>query len=420
MQKGGKDLLIKLLRWFTGYLLVHIKGYSPERFINLCSNNNILIWKLKKISTGYEFYISVKGFKKLRPIVKKTRTRPFIIKRIGFPFVCSRFKKRKFFLIGILLCSIILYGLSLFIWDISIEGEYTNTKEIILEYLESQGVYNGVLKRNINCQNIEEKIRKEYKDIGWVSAEIRGTRLLLKITETNIIKKNEEKVEPHHIIATKNGIITSIVTRKGTPKVKIGDIVKKGDIIVSGIIEIIRDNTEIINKEVVPSDADIRMKTIYNYKDSLPLNYIKKDYTLESKKGFAISIFNRKIILYKPLKKYNKYDIIVNDNNIKLSENFYLPIIFHVTEYKEYFENDSVYSEEEAIKIVQDKINLFLSKLTDKGVYVIENNVKVTIKQDTCIASGKIIVEESAVKEQSIDDSEWRITETDELSGDDN
>lgn len=413
-------MLIKLLRWFSGYLLVHIKGYSPERFINLCSNNNILIWKLKKISTGYEFYISVKGFKKLRPIVKKTRTRPFIIKRVGFPFICNRFKKRKFFLIGILLCSIILYGLSLFIWDIGMEGEYTNTKEIILEYLESQGVYNGVLKRKINCQNIEEKIRKEYVDIGWVSAEIRGTRLLIKISESNIIKKKEDKVKPHHIIATKDGIITSIVTRNGTPKVKIGDIVKKGDIIVSGVIEIIRDNTEVISKEIVPSDADIRMKTIYNYKESLPLKYIKKDYTLKSKKGYAISIFNRKIILYKPLKKYNKYDIIVNDNNMKLSENFYLPIIFHVTEYKEYHENDSVYTKEEVTKVVQDKLDLFLRKLADKGVVVIENNVKITIDKKSCRASGKIIVEESAIKEQSIDDSEWRLPKTDELNGDNN
>ncbi|ROR29326.1 hypothetical protein EDD66_103262 [Mobilisporobacter senegalensis] len=413
-------MLIKLLRWFSGYLLVEIKGYSPERFINLCSNNNILIWKLKKISTGYEFYISVKGFKKLRPIVKKTRTRPFIIKRFGFPFLMNRGKKRKFFLIGIFLCVIILYSLSLFIWDISIEGEYTNTKEVILEYLDSQGVYSGVLKRNVNCQTIEEKLRKQYVDIGWVSAEIRGTRLLLKITETNILDIKEKKEEPHHIIATKDGIITSIVTRKGTPKVKIGSIVKKGDIIVSGIIEIIRDNTEIINKEVVPSDADVRMKTVYNYNDSLPLDYIKKDYTLKTKKGYAISIFNRKIILYKPLKRYNKYDIIVNDNNIKLGENFYLPVIFHVTEYREYLEDNSIYSEEEAKKIVQDKLDLFISKLTDKGVVVIENNVKIAIKKDTCIASGKIIVEESAIKEQAIDDSEWRITETDELSGDDN
>lgn len=413
-------MLIKLLRWFTGYLLVHIKGYSPERFINLCSNNNILIWRLKKIATGYEFYISVKGFKKLRPIVKKTRTRPFIIKRVGFPFVCNRFKKRKFFLIGILLCCVILYSLSLFIWDIGMEGEYTNTKEIILEYLESQGVYQGVLKKKINCQNIEEKIRKEYVDIGWVSAEIRGTRLLIKISESNIIKKKEENVKPHHIIATKDGIITSIVTRNGTPMVKVGDIVKKGDIIVSGVIEIIRDNTEIISKEIVPSDADIRMKTIYNYKESLPLNYRKKDYTLKSKKGFAISIFNRKIILYKPLKKYNKYDIIVNANNMKLSKNFYLPIIFHVTEYKEYYENDSVYTKEEVTKVVQDKLDLFIRKLADKGVVVIENNVKIKIDNKLCRASGKIIVEESAIKKQSIDDSEWRLPKTDELNGDNN
>lgn len=412
-------MLIKFLRWFFGYLRIEIKGYSPERFINLCSNNNILIWNLKKISAGYEFYISVKGFKKLRPIVKKTKTRPYIIKRYGLPFLIIRFKKRIFFLIGVFLCAIILYSLSLFIWDIGVDGEYTNTEEVIIKYLRNEGVYSGVLKKNVNCQVIEEKLRKQYEDIGWVSAEIRGTRLLLKITETNLVKKEGKKEEPHHIIARKDGIITSIVTRKGTPQVKIGDIVKKGDIIISGIIEIIRDNTEVINKEIVSSDADIRMKTVYQYKDSLPLNYIKKEYTDNTKKSFAISIFNRKIILYKPLKKYRKYDIIVNDYNIKLGENFYLPVIWHVSEYKEYVENKSLYSKEEAIKMMQDKIDLFVNKLEEKDVTVIENNVKITMKKDSCIADGRIIAEESAVKEQSIDDSEWRIAEPDELSGDD-
>ena len=412
-------MLIRFLRWFFGYLRIEIKGYSPERFINLCSNNNILIWDLKKTSTGYELYISVKGFKKLKPIVKKTKTRPYIIKRYGFPFLIMGFKKRIFFFIGVFLCFVLLYIMSLFIWDIGIQGEYTNTKENIIKYLKSEGVYSGALKKNIDCQEIEEKIRKEYEDIGWVSAEIRGTRLLLKITETNLEEKGSKKEKPHHIIATKDGIITSIVTRKGTPKVKIGDIVKKGDIIVSGVLDIILDNTEIINKEIVASDADIRMKTIYQYKDSLPLNYIKKEYTGNIKKGYGIGTSNRKIILYKPLKYYHKYDIIVNDYNIKLGENFYLPVIWHVTEYKEYVETDSTYSKEEAVKIVQDKLDLFINKLEEKDVKVLENNVKLTLKKDACIASGKIIAEESAVKKQSIDDSEWRIAEPDELSGDD-
>lgn len=413
-------MLIKILRWFSGYLLVQIMGYSPERFINLCSSRNILIWNLKKINTGYVFYVSVKGFRKLRPIVKKTKTRPIIMKKIGFPFILYRFRKRKVFLFGVVLCSAIIYCLSLFIWDISIQGEYTNTKELILEYLQSKDVYNGILKGKIDCQNIEENIRKEYEDIGWVSAEIKGTRLLIKINETNILEKKNIEPEPHHIVATKDGIITSIITRKGTPKVKIKDVVKKNDILVSGIIEIIRDNVEIINKEVVSSDADIRMKSYYEFHEKLPLKYKKKEYTNRVKKGYVISFFNRKIILYKPLKKSNKYDIIVNDKNVKLSENFYLPIVLSTIEYKEFQESEQNYKEEEAINILQNKLDLFLNKLIEKGVVVIENNVKISLDGSIATASGKIIVEESAVKDQSIDDSEWRNTEIDEHSGDDN
>lgn len=53
--------------------------------------------------------------------------------------------------------------------------------------------------------------------------------------------KNNEKKEteginsanlPTDLIADKNGVITSMITRKGVPMVSVGDTVKKGDLLV--------------------------------------------------------------------------------------------------------------------------------------------------------------------------------------------
>ena len=44
---------ISLLKYIKGYLLVHLTGYAPERFLNMCGKRNILVWNLRKTEDGY-------------------------------------------------------------------------------------------------------------------------------------------------------------------------------------------------------------------------------------------------------------------------------------------------------------------------------------------------------------------------------
>ena len=51
--------------------------------------------------------------------------------------------------------------------------------------------------------------------------------------------------------------MTSMITRAGTPKVKPGDEVEKGQILVSGIVDVYNDAKEVVNQRPVSADADI-------------------------------------------------------------------------------------------------------------------------------------------------------------------
>ena len=61
-----------LIRYLSGYVKIQIKGYSPERFLNLCCYHRIRFWGLTRIGTNYELYLSLSDFRKLRPYVRKT------------------------------------------------------------------------------------------------------------------------------------------------------------------------------------------------------------------------------------------------------------------------------------------------------------------------------------------------------------
>ena len=50
-----------------GYVRVVIEGYYIERFINICTNNNIIIWNIKK-EKNIRLYlnIGINDFKKIK------------------------------------------------------------------------------------------------------------------------------------------------------------------------------------------------------------------------------------------------------------------------------------------------------------------------------------------------------------------
>ena len=94
-----------LIRYLSGYVKIQIKGYSPERFLNLCCYHRIRFWGLTRIGTNYELYLSLSDFRKIRPYVRKTHTKVILKKRYGFPFFLYRYRKRKIFFIASSICT---------------------------------------------------------------------------------------------------------------------------------------------------------------------------------------------------------------------------------------------------------------------------------------------------------------------------
>jgi len=90
-------LLTSLIRYLKGYLRIRVAGYSPERFLNACSHRGIYIWNLTADQGAYDMYITIKGFHKLKPIIKKTGTKVIITERFGLPFFFTQIPETQAF-----------------------------------------------------------------------------------------------------------------------------------------------------------------------------------------------------------------------------------------------------------------------------------------------------------------------------------
>ena len=82
-----------------------------------------------------------------------------------------------------------------------------------------------------------------------------------------IKKKNsyKKKEMPCDLRAQKDGIILSMIVRKGKAKKKIGENCSKNEILVSGKIPIINDSQEVMGYQTVQADADIEIQYKMEY-----------------------------------------------------------------------------------------------------------------------------------------------------------
>lgn len=392
----GIDMIERFICWLKGYLYIHIKGEPATRFVNICNGKDMYLWDIKKDHKGLGCYISLKNYKQLRPIAKKCGTIPYIKKRIGFPFIINKIKRRKVLFCSVLLFISCIYILSLYIWNIGFEGNYLHTNEKMALFLSDMNVKIGSRKKDIDCSYVETMIRKAYPDIGWVSVELKGTKLYVRIEET-VIPKQAESNAPDYmteadIIASREGIIWSILVRAGIAKVKVGDIVRKGDIIVSGTINVIGDSGDVISSRKIVPDADITMKTVEKYYDSFSVSYNEKQYTGIEKSGYDVTVFNNKLFSYNPSNFYINYDIIREVVNLRINKNFYLPFTYQKITYKEYFLEKKVYTLEEAGEIATVNLNRHLGYLMEMGSVIVSVDTKTEIIDGNCVTSGQIVL----------------------------
>ena len=381
-------MFVLLMRYLKGYLRICVTSTSPERFLNLCRNRGILLWGLSPHGRDYEMYISIRGFRKLKPVLKKTKTKVTIEERFGLPFFFHKYRKRKMFFCGAAGCVMIVYLLSLFIWNIHIDGNQTRTDETILAFLEEKNTVHGMLRKDVDCEQIVKDIRQQFDDIIWVSAYVKGTRLMIQVKENSdtITMPATEMEKPSDIVADKDGVVTEIITRKGVPLVHAGDEVKKGDLLVSGRVEVLNDSKEVIGYQYQTADADIFVQTVCPYEEKMERAYEKKIYTEKERRKYYLKWNDIKVSVGTTKNQYQHAERLTEEYRWTLGEHFVLPVSHGMEREREYRLQKKLYAKEEVQTMLSENFHRFCGELEKKGVQILENNVKIHIGQNLATA----------------------------------
>lgn len=397
---------VQLLR---GYVTIKVWGYSTERLLNLCGNHNILVWDIVDHGDYNTMNISVKSFFALKPLLKKTGTRASVLGRYGLPFFMSKVRKRKIFAVGFLCCMLFWILTSGYIWNIRIDGNYTLTEDVLMDYLGSKGIHTAMKKEDLQIEELEKKLREDYDIITWTSVQVEGTTLLIHIKENEMPTYDQTsqqgaedgKEEPavgKDLVAAKSGTISYMITRSGVPLVSVGDTVEKGDVLVSGAVPVYNEDATVRKYQFCEADADIIIRYEQSASVKKSITYEEKVYSGEQKKILLLGVRDKEWNLMFGKIRYDTYDISGEKKQVRLLDHLYLPFYYGQKTAQEYRIVQKRYSEDEMKQLMQEEWNKIISTLAEKGVQITKKNVTIKKTDENWVLNVWMHLEESAVE----------------------
>ena len=364
---------------FENIVELCVRGENIERFLNMCSYHKIKIFNIRKTDSECYVKIYAKDFFLIKDIVKKSGVNIRIKQKEGIYFRFRKQAKRKVFIIASLFCLLLLWIGSHFLWGIEIEGNYSVTDDLITDYLQENGIYYGMPLSKIPIFELKTNLRNAYDEITWISIYLEGTNLHIALKENDTVNPQSTNTSSYSdIIADETGIIDSILVRQGTAMVKEGNEVAKGDILISGKVEIPAEDGTVKETRLCKADGDVYIIYDYPISERISLEYLSKEYTgkyIEKKEFY----FCNKIIPIPFFKiPYLKYDTISETIEFPVLDLLSLPLEIKNVKFQEYQIIRKKYTNSEAEKLLKENLDKIILSLEEKGVQIIEKNVRIS------------------------------------------
>lgn len=370
-------MLIRFIRFIKGYLVISFTGKNAESMLNVAAKNGINIWGLyckKQCITGC---ITLKDFKHLKRIKRSRGVRVKIIKKCGTPFILKKYNKRVGLIFGIAIFAILLHFLSNHIWIIDVEGNEKISKKQIINSCVELGITEGILSSKINPQIDAQRLILLRDDIAWASLNIEGCHLDINITEIEE-KSSSNKTVPTNLKASCDGIIKRIDVTSGDVVVKTGDVVKKGDVLVSGIIERLDSTVFVYSSGKIIAETEKVIQKTGEY-----IQELEKANGKIVKKS-VLSFFGIDIPLYLGTEKHKSSESTLQ-KNLKLF-NKRMPICYTAKHYSHLEKQKKIYTKDELSEILLKEIDKEIESLNvedfeEKETVIEENDLGITVSK---------------------------------------
>ena len=312
----------RLINWILGYAVIRAEGAFPERLLNLCAQHRLPFWGVFwEGETGFVFRVRLCHLQRLEEYGQRGFCTLEELERRGGGAAFLRWRKRWGFLAGMALALAAVAVLSRFVLTVEVTGNERIPSAVILSELQRLGVRPGVYGPGLDRVELANRAIMALPELSFLSINRTGTRIRIVVREEEPPPKLLDENTPADVVAGADGIILDIHTAAGEARFADGDTVRKGEILISGSVELPKaeGNAVDMGTLVVHAAGEVRARTWRVMSASIPLVAGEKTFT-----GEKITLYGGKILWWAPDFfgnsgiSYEKYDKITETRFLRL------------------------------------------------------------------------------------------------------
>jgi len=360
-------------QWVTfikGTVLVKIEGKGIERFINQLTRSDLVVWNVKRKGTmTVTFEMHLADIHKLRKQARGQDLEIRFLRGRGVPFLWKRTLKNAGFLFGFFLFLAMITLLSNVVWGVEIKGASPKTEHEIRKQLDKLGIKKGNLQFFLDdIETVQHKLTNALPGVTWIGVDLQGTTYHFTVVEKNT-PKPVKNPGPQHLVASQKAVVENMFVEKGKPVVKINQYVKKGQLLVSGIIGNDKE------KYPVAAKGKIYGKTWYKTAVELPLKSRFQVYTGNEIRKYYVGIGSVKLHVWGFKNQAYKYsDTSEEADSVKFLK-WKTPIRIIRQTVREKEDAPRVYTKNEAVKEAKILAMQDLRKKLEKDAQITDEYV---------------------------------------------
>lgn len=340
------------ITFIFGYCKVSADLTDAADIFNICAKYGIVYRNQSSADKEISFECSLPAAKKLSRICCE-RGIKLTVTEHGIPRLFAKYKRRYGIYFGLLISLMLFFMSGRIIWDIRIEGDLERlTKGDVISELNNCGLKIGMPRRKLNTGEVETRVIVYSDDISWISINLFGTVAHVEIREAEPTPEDEILYDAANLVATRDGVIEGFEEVKGNIQVRIGDFVREGELLVSGIYD-----SKALGFIYKCSSGRVFARVKSNYEVSVSLKYDEKRYTGKEFVEKYLVFFDKEIKIYTNFgKKSPKCDIIDTVSYADPIGKGELPFGIRTVRYAEYEYVSADRSSEEAIDLAYKEL----------------------------------------------------------------
>lgn len=360
-------------KWFNllfGYAVLQVTGEFPERFLNLCAQHRRAFWHLRWLDAHtVQVRVRLTDLEELEELGERCGCTLAVLSRRGGTAQAQRLSKRWGFVLGLFLCMVAVSVLSQFVLVVEVVGNETVPSAVILTELERLGVRPGTYAPSIAQRAVANEALTALPELSFMAINVYGTRVVVQVEEVDEKPELLDQSTPADIVAAADGIIEDIQTSAGQAQFVDGDIVAKGEVLISGTIPLYEQNIEkpYAGDLVVHATGTVTARTWRTLEERLPLTVPTKVYDQEEKTSYQLNILGLELDFFEKSSIFPEgYGKITSTESLKLG-GYTWPMSWTTTTYRGYTVQDQAVDPQQGEALLKELLQQRLERLLAEG-----------------------------------------------------